>query len=261
MKKALASPLVTSKRLFTVSLVVSLAGFIGCISAADTSPKSLYESHKVSVAPVIDGIANEDDWDKGSWRAIDQVLIGKDLQPEDFSGRMKVLWGEERLYLLAEIVDDVMSDVYADPLSHYWDDECLEIFVDEDASGGNHQFTHNAFAYHVGLDNQVVDVGPAKTPLLYNHHVTSRWTRQQGKTVWEASIAVYSDNYVDGDATQQPVKLQEGKALGFMLAYCDNDGGKHREHFIGTENIVPVNGDRNLGWIDASVFGLLNLVR
>jgi hypothetical protein len=45
-----------------------------------------------------------------------------------------------------------------------------------------------------------------------------------------------------------------------MLAYCDNDGSKEREHFIGSHKISAVNGNKNLGYIDASVFGELNLI-
>ena len=49
--------------------------------------------------------------------------------------------------------------------------------------------------------------------------------------------------------------------MGFMLAYCDNDGSPEREHFVGSHEITPVNGDKNLGFIDASVFGKITLVK
>ncbi|SMF40694.1 Carbohydrate family 9 binding domain-like [Alteromonadaceae bacterium Bs31] len=210
-------------------------------------------------APLIDGIASEAVWHAAQWHALDQVLIGEKPSKEDFSGRFKLVWDESHIYLLAEIVDDVMADVYADPLQHYWDDEALEIFIDEDASGGDHQYNHSAFAYHIALDGQVVDMGPDKKPQLYNDHISSHWTRSKGKTTWEAAIKVYGDSFIDGDSSITPVKLDKGKKLGFMLAYCDNDGGKRRENFIASEDIKAVNGDRNLGWKDASVFGILEL--
>ena len=53
--------------------------------------------------------------------------------------------------------------------------------------------------------------------------------------------------------------LTVGKIMGFMLAYCDNDGSDEREHFIGSHDIEPVNGDKNLGYIDARVFGSIRL--
>jgi len=70
---------------------------------------------------------------------------------------------------------------------------------------------------------------------------------------------VFADSFIDGDKKAKPVKLVAGKELGFMMAYCDNDGGPARENFFGSEDIAPVNGDRNRGWIDASVFGRLIL--
>jgi hypothetical protein len=43
-----------------------------------------------------------------------------------------------------------------------------------------------------------------------------------------------------------------------MLAYCDNDGSPVRENFIGSK---PMAGpDKNLGYINADVFGSLRLV-
>ena len=34
------------------------------------------------------------------------------------------------LYLLVEITDDVLFDQHANPLHLYWDDDCIEIFID-----------------------------------------------------------------------------------------------------------------------------------
>jgi hypothetical protein len=43
------------------------------------------------------------------------------------------------------------------------------------------------------------------------------------------------------------------KKIGFMLAYCDNDTSVERENFIGS---IPIAGpEKNVGWINASVFG------
>lgn len=230
---------------------------IGSVKAGYS--KSVYRAPYAKKAPVIDGRPDEAIWAKAPWREMNEVYIGGELKKEDFSGRIKVVWNNSRLYMLAEIVDDVMSDRYSDPLQHYWDDEALEVFVDEDASGGDHQYSHNAFAYHVALDGQVVDSGPDKKAHLYNDHVISAWKRQSGVTYWELEIKVFSDQFSDINNKVKPVALKKGKQLGFMVAYCDNDGAETRDHFIGTENVTAVNGDRNRGWIDADVFGLLVL--
>ncbi len=154
-------------------------------------------------------------------------------------------------------VDDTLIDTHRDPLVQYWDDDCLEIFIDEDYSGGEHQFNHNAFAYHLSLDNQAIDIGTDAKPRNYTHHVDSRWQQRGNKIVWEVAIDIYTDDYVDGADDNEPISLTAGKVIGLMVAYCDNDGSELRENFIGSES-VPF-GPKDRGWIDAGLFGALVL--
>jgi hypothetical protein len=211
---------------------------------------------KHSATPIkIDGIA-EHNWDNVIWQPMSHLMANTLPKEDDFSGRYKLLWDEQYLYLQAEIVDDILFDKIADPKVNYWDDDCLEIFIDSDASGGNHQYNHSAFAYHIALDNQVVDIGEDKQAHIYNEHVTSRWQRdhqQPQKIIWEVAIKLFPNNYSD----MQPlpaITLVNNQKIGFMLAYCDNDGSETREHFMGSHKIEPVDGDTNRGWIDANVF-------
>jgi len=218
----------------------------------------------------IDGISNEKVWNNAQWYPLNQHILGEVPTNDDFNGRFKIIWDERKLYLLAEIVDDILFDQHSDPKYLYWDDDCLEVFIDEDKSGGNHQFNYNAFAYHVALDNQVVDIGPNNSDgstgfVLLNDHIKSVWQRDKAaphKVIWELAIDVYDDGFTthSGKAIK-PVKLNIGKQLGFMLAYCDNDGSKEREHFMGSTKIKPKNGDKNLGYITADVFESLILVK
>lgn len=208
---------------------------------------------------VIDGQANEAIWKTATWHPIDQLLLGEQPTKEDFSGKFALAWNEDRLFLIAEIVDDVLSDKHADPLDAYWDDDCLEIFIDEDNSGGEHLFSHNAFAYHLALDNQVVDMSTSQKPKLYNDHIKNVWKSGKNSRIWEAEIKVFGENYQDDGKNNVPVRLSKNKTLGFMLAYCDNDNGKTREHFMGSEPIQGV--DKNLGYKTADVFGTIKLVK
>ena len=134
---------------------------------------------------------------------IDHLWLGPEYSAEDFSGRFKVAWTEERLYILVEVVDDILFDSHRDPLVQYWDDDCVEIFIDEDYSGGDHQYNHNAFAYHMSLDNQAIDIGTDERPHNYSHHVESRWKQTGNKVVWEFAIDIYTDDYVDGCRRQR----------------------------------------------------------
>ena len=212
---------------------------------------------KATIAPTVDGIANDPVWSLVEWQALDQKWLGSRYKEEDFSGRYKLSWTPEGLYLLAEIRDDVISDTHKDPLTLWWDDDCLEIFVDADNSGGEHQFNHNAFAYHVALDGNVVDLAPGEIPTLYNSHVESKISVVDKNTsIWECKITMYEDTFID-NAVNEPKILKAGQDIGFALAYCDNDGSPERENFIGS---VPVKGrDKNRGWIDAGIFGTIQL--
>ena len=78
------------------------------------------------------------------------------------------------------------------------------------------------------------------------------------KFVWEVSIDIYSDAYVDDGEGNVPVALFAGKVLGFMVAYCDNDNSELRENFIGSE--VAYGDHKDRGYIDAGLFGTLELV-
>lgn len=219
--------------------------------------RSEYRAYRAAVVPGIDGVADEVAWDTAPWRELSHRWLGPEHSAADFQGRFKVVWAPDRIYLLVEIVDDILYDGHRDPLVHYWDDDCLEIFVDEDFSGGDHQHNHNAFAYHVSLDNQVVDIGTDGHPRLYTDHVESRWKQHGDKVTWELAIDVYPDKYDDATTANTPVPLTAGKVIGLMLAYCDNDGSEFRENFVGSE-AVPF-GKKDRGWIDADVFGKLML--
>lgn len=217
---------------------------------------------KYTATPIIIDGVTESTWEQATWQAMPFLMDGSLPQESDFKGKYRLLWDKNYLYVQAEIVDDVLIDTHADPTVKYWDDDALEIFIDSDASGGNHQFNHTAFAYHIGLDNQAADYGPDKQAHLYTHHLKSQWQRSTiapYNVVWEVAIKLYSNDYQEGKQNT-PLVLSAKDVIGFMIAYCDNDGSETREHFMGSHEVEPLNGDRNRGFIDASVFGNITLV-
>ncbi|MEM9171491.1 MAG: CBM9 family sugar-binding protein [Pseudomonadota bacterium] len=236
-----------------LSIIVAAPGF-----AAHEPGRSHYQAPFADTAPTIDGIADEAVWSQATWKPLNYNWLGPETSNDDVQARFKVVWTGKRLYVLAEITDDVLIDRYRDPLVQYWDDDCLEIFIDEDFSGGNHQFNHNAFAYHVSLDNRGIDIGTDQQPRDYSHHIESRWRQSGDKVIWEVAIDIYTDDYVDDSDDNTPVALSAGKIMGLMLAYCDNDGSPIRENFIGSEQTPEDRTDS--GWIDAGLFGQLELI-
>ena len=235
---------------------IALPGAMALAAETHLPDRSVYSAPLAQTAPQVDGHAADPAWESAAWRDIRYRWLGPEYSADDFSGRFKVVWTEERIYLLAEITDDILFDSHRNPLLQYWDYDCLEIFLDEDYSGGEHHFSHNAFAYHFSLDNQAIDIGTDGKARSYTHHVQSAWQQQGDKIIWEVSIEIYDDSYVDGDKNS-PVALTAGKVLGLMVAYCDNDGSELRENFIGSES-VPT-GAKDRGYIDAGLFGKLVL--
>lgn len=227
---------------------------------ACNSPKKkdhqIIEVKKALKSPAIDGKASDNCWNIAKWHALDQNWLGNAYTHEDFNGRYKLSWDEDALYILVEITDDILYDQYQDPLKLWWDDDCVEVFIDEDNSGGEHQFNHSAFAYHIALDGNVVDMGADKQPRLYNEHMVSKKFTEDNTSIWEIAVKLYDDTFMDGKENTSK-RLYKNKKVGFALAYCDNDGSRERENFIGSV-FVP-GEDKNQGWINADIFGTLVL--
>ncbi|MDO6597060.1 sugar-binding protein [Oceanihabitans sp. 2_MG-2023] len=239
--------------LFLVTIIV----FLACKQEINVKPDNKTTIVKKTLAPIIiDGKTTETIWQEVNWHKINQNWLGDNYTEEDFKGQYKLTWDEKALYALVEIQDDILYDQYKDPLKLWWDDDCVEVFIDEDNSGGEHQYNHNAFAYHVALDGNVVDIAPGEIPTLYNNHVQSKRITNGKSSIWELKINIHTADFVDG-AQNTPITLHTNKKLGFAIAYCDNDASLERENFIGSE--IVEGKDKNRGWIDASIFGTLLL--
>lgn len=205
----------------------------------------------------VDGNGDEPAWSFAEWGPINQLWLGDDPDSEDFTGRYKIVWTPERLYVLVEIRDDVLSDQFPEPSVNYYMDDCLELFLDEDASGGNHQNNYNAFAYHIALDYYIADLGLSGV-MDFSDHADVKRVDEGDLSTWEIELKIFPDTFDENSTTNAPVTLSAGKLMGFMASYCDNDGTYNRESFIGSV-FIP-GRDKNQGWIDAGVFGTLELL-
>src|SRR5688572_14879422 len=125
-----------------------------------------YKAKKAASPLTIDGKGEEKEWAKAEWKEVKHAWLGADPTAQDFAGKYKMLWDEKYIYFLVEVNDDSLSDQHKSPFDLWWEDDCLELFIDENNSDGNHQFNHNAFAYHITLDLDVVDMGPDQKPVL-----------------------------------------------------------------------------------------------
>lgn len=226
-------------------------------SSASSTDRNHYDAPRAVTAPVIDGVADAI-WDAAPWAPIDVYWLGAQRpSAQDFSGRYKAMWNAGNLFLLFDITDDVLFDNWTNPLEHYWDDDSVEIFLDENKNGGNHQFNTSAWAYHVSILGDVIDFTNSNSAKLLNSHITTRKVSVGGKHLWEMSLRVYGENYNDA-TTNTPLTLFAGKQMGFSACYNDNDSSAQRESMVGSVDTQGHKSDQ--GYINASVFGSMTLV-
>ncbi len=256
--------------------------------------------YETAVPPIVDANGQDACWQSCKWQPIDQVWIdyGTTVPANDFSGRFKVTWSSATnlLYILVEIVDDVFVDGYVynrNPSlgGGYPDYDIVEVFIDQNKSGGLHVFdgtgataqqwgsnAENAFSYHIAA-NLRADGQPTSTKVVcdlagaswsqyhipnYADHLPQFAMVKSGdKYYWEFSLQVYSDAYQPDRPADARVLLKAGDLMGFSMAYCDNDDAhespKKRDHFFGSV-WVPA-AAFNDHWMNAGGFGAIRLMK
>lgn len=215
-----------------------------------------YTALKTIAKPIIDGNASDNCWTTATWAPIDQLWVGTATNSTDYSGRFKVAWDDSLVYILVEITDDIFHDTHSNPLQNYWDDDCIEIFIDENHSGGNHEYNYNAFAYHVSPLGDVVD-NNTTTAALFNKHLKVDVDTNGKVYTWEVAMRVYTDQFNPNNLNLNRITLTSGKVMGFSMAYNDSDNQTTRENMYGSQLITAA--DKNISYKNADVFGTLTL--
>ena len=238
-------------------------------------------------APVFDGEEMDSCWQEAGWNYIDQPWItwGQDIDSSDYSGRFKVSWSasENLLYFYVEVTDDAFVDGYVFPESGYSDFDVVEVFLDEDHSGGLHVFddnaewganSENAFSYHITMnapadgdmatDFVAADIDGTdwtdRVTMNYASHFPDLALRKDGNIYrYEFSLRIYDDTYDHADPEASRVILAANDLMGMSLAYCDNDQPDgERDNFFGSV-WVPEEA-YNDHWMNADGFGSIRLV-
>ncbi len=229
------------------------------VVSAQTQQDTIYTLYTKNPA-VIDGSDSDAFWAKAEWHAMDQVWIhyNQIMADGDFEGRYKVAWDKNYLYILVEVNDNILSDDHTNPTDNYWNDDCVEIFIDEDRSKGNHQFNYNAFAYHVSIFYDAIDGGTGSNVNLKNNLSVVMDTIDENTYIWEIALKIYDSTFKPSNPEASRVYLTNGKLMGFSIAYCDNDETNSRENFIGSMIMPEANANDN--YITADFFGSMLLV-
>ncbi len=197
------------------------------------------------------------------------------------------------LYFLIEVTDNVFVDGFIpDKEPEVYNFDIIEVFIDENKSGGLHVFdatgevgrqwgtnAENAFAYHIYAqfpqDSAVTtecyagDIAGTDWQNIrrvdYASHIPEFALRREGnKAIWEFSLIVYQDAYIDTMKNNNSARsfLYDGKILGLTLAYCDNDhlerNPKTRDKFYGSVTVPPA--AYNDHWMNVDYFGTFKLI-
>jgi hypothetical protein len=243
-----------TKYVLTVFIVIS----IFCPVFSQTMQDTIF-SYKTKNPVIIDGQATENCWQNAEWRSINQILIpyGATMEQGDFEGRFKTAWDEDFLYILVEVVDDSLSDDHQNPFDRYYDDDCVEVFIDENRSMGDHERNYNAFAYHVSLFYDAIDLGDSWSEVnLKDNLSVDMDTIAQYTYLWEMAFKMYDASFNISSSEDSRVFLTHNKLMGFAIAYCDNDETTVRENFIGSMEMPPPPNNNNM-YKNADYFGPL----
>ncbi len=289
------------KKLLSSLLVVIVVASIDICEAQNNhsvKPNDTLVIFQSKELPTIDGNENDPCWGNIQWQPIDQTWIpyGDTVGRNDYFGEYKILWSKKTnlLYFVVKVTDDIFVDGYrynSDPKKgdFYYNHDMLEVFIDEDHSGGLHVFdgeneigkewginSANAFSYHMILDSPndretshsftACDLAGKSWDNYsiadYADHFQDFAMHKNGSEyIWEFSLKVYGDTYNDNNKEKSRVKLTSNKKMGISLAYCDNDDRnedpKTRDNFFGSVAVPrEANNDH---WRNADLYRIVML--
>jgi len=212
-----------------------------------------FKAHKSKSPIKIDGCSKDVIWSSLNWYDMNYLWMGNRVDSVDYHGRFKLSWNSQFLYILVEVVDEKLNPTLGNGLDNYWKGDYVEVFIDEDKSGGNHKFNHQAFAYHVSTEGHTIDKNTLKETVFFDEHVEVMRSQEGNKHLWEMAFKLFDKQFNENTANNIPVEIFAQKSIGFSIAYGDNDGNNIRENFMGSKETHGNNNDE--GYINSDVFG------
>lgn len=224
------------------------------VSKAD----GVFEAHRSMLPMQIDGCSKDAIWTEVDWYDMNYVWLGESVDSLDYQGKFKLAWDSQYLYVLVEVIDEKLNPTLGDGIENYWKGDYVEVFIDEDKSGGIHKFNHQAFAYHVSTEGHAIDKNTLQETVFFDDHIEVERSQEGNKYLWEMAIKLYNKAFDETSTDNIPVVIFQQKSIGFSIAYGDNDGNNRRENFMGSKMTHGKNNDE--GYINADVFGSILFV-
>jgi hypothetical protein len=212
-----------------------------------------FNAHNTKTAIQIDGLSKDSIWSKVNWYEMNYLWMGNKVDSTDYNGRFKLCWNSQYLYILVEVKDEKLVPTLANGLENYWKGDYVEVFIDEDKSGGDHKYNHQAFAYHVSTEGHVIDKNTLQETVFFDDHIKVVRSQYGSTHLWEMAIKLFDKKFDENTKDNKPIKIFAQKSIGFSIAYGDNDGQNKRENFMGSKKTHGNNNDE--GYINSDVFG------
>ena len=105
---------------------------------------------------IIDGKADDPSWKNAEWTEDFVNIEGTEKPKPKFKTRIKMLWDERYLYILAELEEPHVWAYYEKPDLIVFEENDFEVFIDPDGD------THNYFEIEINAQNTIFDLFMAK---------------------------------------------------------------------------------------------------
>ena len=162
--------------------------------------------------PTIDGSVDSM-WSDAIAYPLNNVVEGTVDSESDLSGTWKALWDTSNLYYLVDITDDYLHN----DSGLYWQDDCIEIYIDADNSKGRKFDNVNDFQFSFRWNDTTLQLGGSSTDTSGVDFVivdTSNGYRLEVSFPWSALKVTPSQGHLIG---------------ADVFVNDDDDGGDTRE--------------------------------
>ncbi len=171
-------------------------------------------------AAVIDGMDTDGEWTDAPAHQLTHINHGTLTDNLDLSGAWKAMWDSEYLYYLVEVTDDLLiqdSPAYQSPDDGWWNDDCVEIFIDADNSKSSQYDQINDYQFGFRWNDATVQTGQnslgSTEGILYEMNGTDKGYRLEAAIPW-STLGV------------SPV---DGMRIGMDVHIGDDDDGGTRD--------------------------------
>ncbi|WP_372949530.1 carbohydrate-binding family 9-like protein [Mariniphaga sp.] len=115
-------------------------------------PKKNYVVYKTPEKIAIDGKANEISWERAQWTDLFVDIEGENKELPTWSTKIKMLWDDKNLYILAELTEPHIWAYYTKHDQIVYHENDFEIFIDPNRN------IHEYFEFEINAQNTLFDL-------------------------------------------------------------------------------------------------------